>query len=59
MICSGENNMNQENKTSSNAPTMELEIQGHKVTLCFTEKADPEIAIRIKKTYWNIFTADK
>ena len=41
--------MNQENKTVPNVPTMEIEIQGHKVTLCFAEKADPEIAVRIKQ----------
>lgn len=35
--------MNQKNKAVSNVPTMEIEIQGHKVTLCFAEKADPEV----------------
>jgi hypothetical protein len=49
MKCSGENSMNQESKTVSNIPTMEIEVQGHKVTLCFAEKADPEIAVRIKQ----------
>ena len=30
--------MNRENKTVSNVPTMEIEIQGNKATLCFAEK---------------------
>jgi len=41
--------MKQENKTTATTPTIEIEVQGHKVTLCFAEKADPEIAIRIKQ----------
>ena len=41
--------MNQESKTVLNVSTMEIEVQGHKVTLCFAEKADPEIAVRIKQ----------
>ena len=44
-----EADMDQKNKTDSNAPIMEIEIQGHKVTLCFAEKADPELAVRIKQ----------
>ncbi len=41
--------MDQKSKTAPNAPTMEIEIQGHKVTLCFAEKADPELAVRVKQ----------
>lgn len=41
--------MNQENKTAPNIPTIEIEVQGHRETLCFAEKADPEIAICIRQ----------
>ncbi len=41
--------MNQENKTEFSIPIMDIEIQGRKLTLCFAEKADLEITIRIKK----------
>jgi len=44
-----EADMEQKSKTASNASTMEIEIQGHKVTLCFAEKADPELAVRVKQ----------
>ena len=40
--------MKQEEQTAP-TPTMEIEVQGHKVTLYFAEKADPEIAVRIKQ----------
>jgi hypothetical protein len=43
------NYMKQEIQTAPTSPTIEIEIQGHKVTLCFAEKADPEIAVRIKQ----------
>ncbi len=42
--------MKQENQiTAAKVPTLEIEIQGHKVTLCFAEKADPELAVRVKQ----------
>ena len=37
MKCAEGNSMNRENKTVSNVPTMEIEIQGNKATLCFAE----------------------
>ena len=44
-------------KIGKDISEMHITVQGHKVTLCFAEKADPEVAVLVKRAILGSYTA--
>ena len=45
----GGNDMNEVLRTGKAASEMHITVQGYKVTLCFADKANPEVAAFVKQ----------